>query len=216
MIVAFLPSIPLSHSHFLSPSLQITRPTTRPISPPKLRTQIHANFKQDFFTGPSTPPRPRPLYQVILFTVTTNLLWYGYYKYCIEEELRNQLKEGPGGIGALLPFTVGVTSPLYLPTGGPAEIGVALGVAWIVSLQYYLYKRINRLVVEAGRVPPLTPWWVIVPGFNLVVGLRSVHFLSVLWGGNTDDPIANRFPCLGKDTLGMKELITSPNLWLKL
>ncbi|KAI0565013.1 hypothetical protein FGB62_22g519 [Gracilaria domingensis] len=218
----FVSPLPLQ-SHRARTSISAPRPQhpyirirpTRRTAP--YRAPVRASMMQDFLAGPSSPPRPRPLYQVILFTVTTNLLWYGWYKYCIEQELRQLLGEGPGGIGALLPFIVGVTSPLYLPTGGPAELGAASGVLWIVGVQFYLYRRINSLMVKKGASPPLTPWWIVIPGFNLVVGLRSVHFLSVAFGADADsDPVVDIFPFLGKDTLGMGELLVNPSLWLRL
>lgn len=188
-----------------------------PVRPNRVKTYPRASFKEDFLTGPSDPPRPRPLYQVILFSVSTNLLWYGYYKYCIEEELRKILGEGPGGIGALAPFMLGVTSPLYLPTGGPAECGAAFGVLWIVVVQFYLYRRINKLMEDKGDTAPLTPWWIVVPGFNLIVGLRSVHFLSVAFGAEPEaDPVVEFFPFLGSKTLGILEFLTTPALWVKL
>lgn len=183
----------------------------------KTKQITKASFKEDFFTGPSSPPRPRPLYQVILFSVTTNLLWYGYYKYCIEEELRRETGGGLGGIGVLAPFTAMITGPLYAPTGGPAEALVAAAVVWIVSIQFTLYQRINSLMLEKEGYAPLVPWWVIIPGYNLVAGLRGLHFLAVAWGFPPDeDPIVERLPFLGVKTLGMMELITKPSLWLKL
>lgn len=200
----------VSQKHRKQPLTPITQATPS-------RAVPRSSIFNDLLTGPSDPPKPRPLYQVILFTITTNFLWYGWYKYCIEQELRKLTGEGPGGLGALLPFVVGVTSPLYLPTGGPAEVGVAAGVLWIVSVQYYLYRRINALMVAKGNSPPLTPWWIVIPGFNLVVGLRSVHFLNLAFGGERDaDPVVGLFPFLGKETLGLWELIVTPSLWLQL
>ncbi|PXF48627.1 hypothetical protein BWQ96_01479 [Gracilariopsis chorda] len=227
--LAFVSSVPLlSRSHSVSffashrgKQLSISHrhrkhpPTTTTQATP-LRATPRASVFKDLLAGPSDPPKPRPLYQVILFTVTTNFLWYGWYKYCIEQELRALTGEGPGGVGALLPFVLGVTSPLYLPTGGPAEVGVAAGVLWIVSVQYYLYRRINALMVAKGNTPPLTPWWIVIPGFNLVVGLRSVHFLSLAFGAKRDaDPVIDIFPFLGKETLGLWELVVTPSLWLQ-
>lgn len=187
-----------------------SRTLRRSVLPP------HASIKEDFFAGPSTPPRPRPLYQVILFSLSTSLLWYGYYKYCIEEELRRKTGSGLGGIGVLAPFTIGISTPLYLPHDA-ALCGVAAALVWIVSIQFSLYRRINRLAVEANEEAPLTPGWVVIPGFNFVVGLRSIHFLSVYFGGDAEeDPLVDLFPFLGVQTLGMRQLLTTPKLWLKL
>lgn len=94
---------------------------------------------------------------------------------------------------------------------------VAAGIAWIVAIQFTLYRRVNELMLERDGYEPLVPWWVVVPGFNLVAGLRSVHFLSVVWGfPPDDDPLVNFFPCLGVRTLGTLELATTPSLWVKL
>lgn len=175
-----------------------------------------ASLREDLLTGPSAPPFPRPLHKVIKFSTLTGVLWYGYYKFCIEEELLAHLGRGPGGLLALGPFTAGILSPLFLPGGGPAETGVALGVAWIIGVQFSLYKRINEVCEQRGMGRPLSPGWVIVPGFNLVVGLRSIHFLSVAWGSAEDDPVVKVFPCLGVPNLGFVELLTTPSLWVKL
>lgn len=34
----------------------------------------------DFLAGPEQPARPRPLSQVVAYSVCTGLLWYGWYK----------------------------------------------------------------------------------------------------------------------------------------
>lgn len=176
-----------------------------------------ASLTEDFLAGPQTPPRPRPLFQVILFSSLTGLLWYGWYKFCIEQELRCTMNEGPGGYVALCPFALGVLSPLFLPNGGPAEMGVAFGILWIVAIQYWLYHRINAMCEERGLGKPLVPAWIGVPGFNLIVGLRSVHFLSVCFGARAGtDPVAKRLPFLGVRTLGVWEMVTNPELWVKL
>lgn len=221
--VAFITPAPGIHSQILSTFQKgdvnsLRKPASPPFHQPLRRwTNPTAGFQEDFFTGPSSPPRPRPLYQVIIFSVTTGLLWYGYYKFCIEEELLNESGKGLGGIGTLAPLMAGITAPLYAPTGGPAEFLVGAGIAWIVAIQFTLYRRINSLMLERDEYEPLVPWWVVVPGFNLVAGLRSVHFLSVLWGfPPDDDPLVNVFPCLGVRTLGMLELATTPSLWFKL
>lgn len=206
------PALPLSERKASTP-LITTRSANLTIP---AHTPCTASLRDDFFSGPESPPRPRPLNRVILFSVATGALWYGLYKYNIEEELRASTGEGLGGLGTLLPFVIGVTSPLYLPTGGPAEIGAAFGVLWIVCIQYTLYTRINRLCEAKGMPKPLRPEWLVIPGFNLVVGLRSVHFLSVVHGGDRADPMVERLPFLGVDTLGFFELLTSPKLWLKL
>lgn len=205
--------------HTLSPQRPCS--TIKPIKVSRSRLIVRnstSSFTEDFFAGPSTPPRPRPLYKVMLYSITTNLLWYGYYKYCIEEELLKKTGSGPGAIGALGPFMLGITSPLYLPHGLPANAGVAAGLLWIVMIQYSLYKRINQLStsVDSIQTQPLTPWWVVIPGFNLIVGLRSIHFLSVAFGADPEeDPVVEKFPFLGIEQLGLMQMLTTPSLWLK-
>lgn len=175
-----------------------------------------ASFTDDFFAGPSVPPRPRPLYQVVLFSITTNLLWYGYYKYCIEEELRRETGKGLGGFLTLTPFVVGICAPFYIASGDTARLVMLAALGWIVTMQYWLYQRVNALAREKLEVRPLTPWWVVVPGFNLVVGLRAIHFLSIVWGANADDDIlVEWFPFLGVPDLNILQFLTTPGLWLK-
>lgn len=203
------------HATLLYPHpLPARRVGRAPRTPPPQPTT--ATLVEDLLTGPSSPPRPRPLSQVVLFSATTNLLWYGFYKFCVEEELRRETGHGPGGYVALVPFVLGVTAPLYVPPGHPAAAaaGVAAGVAWIVGVQFWLYRRINEVVRDHFGFRPLTPWWVIVPGLNLVVGLRSVHFLATAWGANPrDDAVVAYFPFLAVNTLDAAQLLTTPALW---
>ncbi len=60
----------------------------------------------------------------------------------------------------------------------------------------------NRMYQEAGMKKPLTVWWIAIPGLNLVVGLRQIHFLSEFWakqqGVEVKDPIAKFFPFLSE------------------
>lgn len=188
----------------------------RPTSTSKLPPPPRAFLTEDFLAGPQTPPRPRPLFQVILFSSLTGLLWYGWYKFCIEQELRQTTGRGPGGYVALGPFVLGVTSPLFLPNGGIAQVGVALGILWIVAIQFSLYHRVNALCDAHGLGKPLTPAWIGVPGFNLIVGLRSVHFLSVCFGAKEGtDPVVKRLPFLGARTLSISGMVTKPEMWVK-
>lgn len=176
----------------------------------------HASFTDDFFQGPTSPPKPRPLYQVVLFSVTTNLIWYPYYKYCIEEELRRETGDGFGGFAALLPFVTGLTSPFVL-SRDPAILTVAVSLAWAAALQYWLYRRVNGLVEQKFNFKPLHPWWFFVPGFNLIVGFRAYHFLSLVWGADPDgDPLTSWFPFLNVNQLSISGFLTTPSLWLKL
>lgn len=74
------------------------------------------------------------------------------------------------------------------------------GVAWIYIVQFRLYQEINRLYAAQGWNLPLVSWWIAVPGLNLTVGLRQIHFLSEYWarlsGEAAPDPVAERLPFL--------------------
>ena len=67
-------------------------------------------------------------------------------------------------------------------------------------MQYRLYREINRLYEAEGLKAPLVCWWIIVPGLNLIVGLRQIHFLSEYWarlaGVPAPDPVASRLSFL--------------------
>ncbi|PLZ94506.1 hypothetical protein CEN44_00590 [Fischerella muscicola CCMEE 5323] len=53
--------------------------------------------------------KPRPLWQVILLSVVTGMLYYGWYKWIIQEELRRYNGYGWSGTLCLAPFAEGVT-----------------------------------------------------------------------------------------------------------
>lgn len=156
-------------------------------------------------TCSNTLGTPRPMTKVILLSVATGLLYYGLYKWAIQDELKAHGERVWSGAVCIIPFVVGVAAPLLLAAFDPdVPAGFArfagLGVAWIYIVQFRLYREINRLYVAQGWSPPLTCWWIIVPGLNLIVGLRQIHFLSEYWArlGNTPvpDPIADRLPFL--------------------
>ncbi|MGF1514091.1 MAG: hypothetical protein ACFB5Z_10405 [Elainellaceae cyanobacterium] len=154
-----------------------------------------------------TPPlgKPRPLWKVILFSGLTGLLYYGWYKWIIQEELRAYQGEGWPGTLCLAPFVLGVAVPQALWLLDPDVPGwfgwfSLLGIAWIYVVQFRLYRTVNELYQEAGLKPPLVTWWIVVPGLNLVVGLRQIHFLSEYWamkrGVSVADPLAGALPLL--------------------
>lgn len=207
------------NAHAKSKATCSTRLITKRAKPRALNRNIPiaSTFTDDFFGGPSSPPSPRPLYQVALFSITTNLLWYGYYKYNIEEELRSETGHGLGGTLTLLPFVIGITCPLFIHDNNALAFGCALaGFAWILTMQIWLLKRVNALYIEKfGGRDVLTAWWGIVPGLNVIAGLRCIHYLAVIWGGSkTEDPFVNFFPFLGVDDLNVGKLVTTPSLWV--
>jgi hypothetical protein len=147
--------------------------------------------------------KPRPLWLVILLSGFTGLLYYGYYKWVIQEELRRYQGYGWSGALCLLPFVLGVTVPLALARFDPDVPSwfswfSSLGIVWIYIVQFRLYRTVNALYRQEGMKEPLVPWWIFVPGLNLVVGLRQIHFLSKFWshlqGEDINDPIADRLP----------------------
>ncbi|HEY9697733.1 MAG TPA: hypothetical protein V6D10_10750 [Trichocoleus sp.] len=149
--------------------------------------------------------KPRPLWRVILLSGLTLMLYYGWYKWIIQEELRRYQGFGWSGTLCLLPFVLGVAVPQILVLFDPDVPGwfgwaSFLGIAWIYIVQFRLYCTTNKLYEEAGLKKPLTVWWIFVPGLNLIVGLRQIHFLSEFWanqqGIEVSDPIAKTIPFL--------------------
>lgn len=162
--------------------------------------------------APGSPGVPRLLWLVILGSVPTGLLWYGYYKFAVEEELMQQdlqsckQPRGFGGYGTLGPFVYGcLLGPLafvfHLPGGWQ---WTTVGIIFIYYTQFLLYDRVNQLYEEEGMEPPLTRWWTlpIFFPFDLIVGLRQVHFLSQYWYRRRgvippSDSVAELFPFIG-------------------
>lgn len=156
--------------------------------------------------------KPRPLTQVILLSGITGLLYYGYYKWTIQDELKAHAKQFGdnvwSGAVCIIPFVLGIALPLLLAAFDPdvpssfARFSF-LGVLWIYIVQFRLYQEINRLYIAQGWNPPLISWWIIIPGLNLIVGLRQIHFLSEYWAKLSDtpapDPIAEKIPFLSNN-----------------
>ncbi|WP_439346426.1 hypothetical protein [Vacuolonema iberomarrocanum] len=146
---------------------------------------------------------PRPLWRVMLFSVLTGLAYYGYYKWMIQDELHRYTGKDFSGAVALLPFVIGVTLPPTLATFDPDVPSwfawfFVLGVVWIYIVQFRLYRTVNQLYRDAGLAEPLELWWLFIPGLNLLVGLRQIHFLSQYWmrlrGETKTDPVAEALP----------------------
>lgn len=184
--------------------------------------------------APGSPGVPRPLWLVMLGSLPTGLLWYGFYKFAVEEELlRMELDEGRdprgfGGYGTLGPFTYGlllgpVASVLDIPGGLNWS---AIGVIFIYYTQFLLYDRVNELYVREGLYePPLQVWWclpIFFP-FNLIVGLRQVHFLAQylyrkrgLDTQSRPDAVAEFFPFIQAPNFTWQEFLITPSLWCSL
>ncbi|KAL7476189.1 hypothetical protein ACHAW6_002068 [Cyclotella cf. meneghiniana] len=186
---------------------------------------------------PEVPGIPRPVWLTILGSVPTALGWYGYYKFCIEEELyQYEMQEhgkvsGCGGYGTLFPFVYGILigfplSLLHIPAG---EFVLELAGAWILLGQINLYRRVNELCTESDEVksklgldgPPLYEWWALLPPpLDVVVGLRQVHFLSEYWRvirgyPKEKDVIAEElFPFISMtERFTLKQFLRRPRYW---
>eukprot|EP00242_Pyramimonas_sp_CCMP2087_P016359 CAMPEP_0198198040 /NCGR_PEP_ID=MMETSP1445-20131203/1559_1 /TAXON_ID=36898 /ORGANISM="Pyramimonas sp., Strain CCMP2087" /LENGTH=235 /DNA_ID=CAMNT_0043867481 /DNA_START=362 /DNA_END=1069 /DNA_ORIENTATION=+ len=183
----------------------------------------------DALALPELPGYPRPLWKTALFSVPTGLVWYGWYKFAVEEELAAYNKQHPGetkgygGYGTLGPFVLGCAlGPLADALGAPGGAAwSAVGVVWIYYTQYLLYQRVNELYSAAGQEEPLTVWWLLFPGFNLIIGVRQVHFLAKYWAEARadlgepplDDPLVNLFPFIGAPDFTWKTFLRTPSLW---
>ena len=149
--------------------------------------------------------KPRSLWRVILLSVVSLMLYYGWYKWIIQEELRRYNGTGWSGTLCLFPFVLGVAIPQALRIFDPDVPGwfgwfSFLGIAWIYIVQFKLYNTVNELYRQEGMKEPLIVWWIFVPGLNLIVGLRQIHFLSQLWamkqGIEVKDNLAESLPFL--------------------
>ena len=180
-------------------------------------------------SAPSVPGVPRPLWLVMLGSLPTGLLWYGYYKFAVEEELlqmeldKGKIPRGFGGYGSLGPFSYGMLlGPLALVFHIPGGLfWSSLGVLFIYYTQFLLYERVNELYVDEGREAPLHSEWCLplcFP-FNMIVGLRQVHFLSQYLyekrGVITppSDPIADFLPFIKAPRFSWQEFFLTPSLW---
>ena len=96
-----------------------------------------------------------------------------------------------------------------------------MGVLFLFYTQFLLYERVNELYEEEGLVGPLQPWWslpVFFP-FNVIVGLRQVHFLSEYFYMKRGispipaDPMADIFPFIKAEPFTWQEFLLRPRLW---
>ena len=59
---------------------------------------------------------------------------------------------------------------------------IEAGSLWILLGQVNLYRRVDKLLVEAGEPPAVRAWWALLPPpLDVVVELRQVHFLAKYW-----------------------------------
>ncbi|CAK0864529.1 unnamed protein product, partial [Prorocentrum cordatum] len=181
-------------------------------------------------TQVGSPGVPRPLWLVIAASVPTALLWYGAGQRREEMYVADVGRPGPdgepgqakgfGGPGTLGPFVLGLAlGPLAALLGLPGgEAWSAVGFVWIYYTQYLLYARVNELYESEGLAPPLHVWWLVFPGFNLIIGLRQVHFLSKFWATQRGeapmaDAVVDFFPFIGSERYTWREFLRRPSLW---
>ena len=95
-----------------------------------------------------------------------------------------------------------------------------LSVIYLFYSQFLLFTCVNDLYQAEGRNKPLQPWWSLpffFP-FNIVVGLRQVHFLSQYFCRQrglklAKDPVCELFPFIEVESLTWQQLLLTPNLW---
>lgn len=184
-----------------------------------------AGFLERALAPPETPGIPRPVWFTIAASVPTGLVWYGYYKFSVEQEIfewelaQEGKVTGCGGFGTLFPFVYGVIvgGPLALAHLPAGDLILELSAAWLLCGQVNLYRRVNEYFPDA---PPLHAWWALLPPpFDVVVGLRQVHFLSEYWKTvretpDSPDPIAEEwFPFISAPRFTLLEFATTPKMW---
>jgi hypothetical protein len=182
--------------------------------------------------APGSPGFPRQLWLVVLASIPTGLLWYGYYKFAVEEELlqveldAGKEPRGFGGYGTIGLFSYGMllgplAACLHIPGGINWTIS---GIIFIYYTQFLLYDRVNELFSDEGQEKPLQMWWclpIFFP-FNLIVGLRQVHFLAQYFymkqgvANPPSDPVADFFPFIKAERFTWQEFVLSPSLWCSL
>jgi len=185
-------------------------------------------FWQTITSAPETPGLARPVWLTIAASVPTGLVWYGWYKFSVEEELfydelrREGRTTGAGGYGTLLLFSwLVLLGSLGSLVGVPgAENLIEAGALWILIGQVNLYRRVNELLVERGEPAPVHAWWALLPPpLDVVVGLRQVHFLARYWASVRGDewqtdPVAEEyFPFIASPRFTLKEFVRTPSMW---
>ncbi len=149
--------------------------------------------------------KPRPLWRVLLLSAFSLSVYYIWYKWIIQEELRKYNGEGWSGKMCVLPFILGVIFPQVLWILDP-DVGSWFGwfslsgIVWIYIVEFRLYRTVNQLYREEEENEPLVIWWLFVPGLNIITGLRQIHFLSQYWAEKPNisvkDPIAENISFL--------------------
>ncbi|CAE8584894.1 unnamed protein product [Polarella glacialis] len=192
-----------------------------------------SNLLDKLTAAPETPGISRPLWVVMAGSIPTALIWYGYYKFSVEEELfQAELRKegrvtGCGGYGTLFPFVFAILLGLMAQLLGFEDVGaflIAVGSVWILLGQINLYRRVNEIVQEHPSIsegePVLWEWWgLLPPPLDVIVGVRQVHFLAKVSAAEREeawekDVVAEElFPFISTRRFTLKELVRSPRLW---
>jgi hypothetical protein len=98
---------------------------------------------------------------------------------------QGKVPRGFGGYGTLGPFVYGILlGPIAYILDIPGGMNWSnVGIIFIYYTQFLLYDRVNELYRTKILQEPLQLWWTlpILFPFDLIVGLRQVHYLSQYW-----------------------------------
>ena len=97
---------------------------------------------------------------------------------------------------------------------------IEFGALWILVGQVNLYRRVNELCDESCGEQPLYAWWALLPPpFDVIVGLRQVHYLAKHWSivrGDEweEDAVAEKyFPFISSPRFTLRGLLRQPSIW---
>ena len=127
--------------------------------------------------------KPCPLRRVIVLSITTLMLYYGWYKWIIQEKLRRSNGYGCPNTLCMLSFVLGVSIPQALWTLVPDVPGwfgwgSLLSMVWIYIVQLRLYRTVNPLYRRDGLKELLRIGWLFYPQFKLNRWLTTNSFLE--------------------------------------
>ena len=93
-------------------------------------------------------------------------------------------------------------------------------VFFALARRVNLYRRVNELCEESFGERPLHAWWALLPPpFDVIVGLRQVHFLARHWAQVRGEPwqpdaLAEEwFPFVAAPRFTLRGLVRQPKIW---